>query len=55
MISHLILFYLVYLYDIKFNVGADVVTQVATKRINWSSYHIDSKKDNIGTLLRHMM
>jgi hypothetical protein len=31
--------------------GADVVTQVATKRINWSSYHIDSKKDNIGAPL----
>jgi DNA topoisomerase VI subunit B len=31
-----------------FETGADVVTQVATKRINWSSYHIDSKKDNVG-------
>lgn len=31
-----------------FEAGADVVTQVATKRINWSSYHIDPKKDNIG-------
>ena len=25
-----------------------MVTQVATKRINWASYHIDAKKDNIG-------
>jgi len=24
------------------------VTQVATKRINWSSYHIDPKRDNVG-------
>jgi DNA topoisomerase VI subunit B len=31
-----------------FEAGADVVTQVATKRINWSSYHIDPRKDNIG-------
>lgn len=31
-----------------FEAGADVVTQVATKKINWSSYHIDPKKDNIG-------
>ena len=27
-----------------------MVTQVATKRINWASYHIDAKKDNIGEL-----
>jgi hypothetical protein len=31
-----------------FEAGADVVTQVATKRINWASYHMDSKKDAIG-------
>ena len=31
-----------------FEAGADVVTQVATKRINWTSYHIDPKKDSIG-------
>lgn len=31
-----------------FEAGADVVTQVATKKINWNSYHIDPKKDNIG-------
>ena len=31
-----------------FEAGADVVTQVASKRINWNSYHIDPKKDNIG-------
>jgi len=31
-----------------FEAGADVVTQVANKRINWSSYHIDPKKDSIG-------
>ena len=31
-----------------FEAGADVVTQVANKRINWSSYHIDPRKDNIG-------
>jgi DNA topoisomerase-6 subunit B len=31
-----------------FETGADVVTQVSSKRINWSSYHIDPKKDNIG-------
>jgi DNA topoisomerase-6 subunit B len=31
-----------------FEIGADVVTQVATKRINWNSYHIDAKRDNIG-------
>lgn len=31
-----------------FETGADVVTQVATKKINWSSYLIDSKKDSIG-------
>ena len=27
-----------------FETGADVVTQVATKKINWNSYHIDVKK-----------
>lgn len=31
-----------------FEAGADVVTQVANKRINWSSYHIDPKKESIG-------
>ena len=31
-----------------FEAGADVVTQAANKRINWSSYHIDPKKDSIG-------
>ena len=31
-----------------FETGADVVTQVATKKINWSSYHIDMKRDNVG-------
>ena len=31
-----------------FETGADVVTQVATKRIKWSSYLIDPKKDAIG-------
>ena len=31
-----------------FETGADVVTQVAQKRIAWSSYHIDPKKDNVG-------
>ena len=35
-----------------FETGADVVTQVSTKRINWSSYHLDAKKDNIGTNVR---
>ena len=34
-----------------FETGADVVTQVATKRINWSSYHIDPKKDNVGVFV----
>ena len=31
-----------------FEAGADVVTQTATKRINWGTYHIDPKKDSIG-------
>ena len=31
-----------------FEVGADVVTRVATSKINWSQYHIDQKKDNVG-------
>ena len=31
-----------------FETGADVVTQVAQKRIAWSTYHIDPKKDNVG-------
>jgi hypothetical protein len=31
-----------------FETGADVVTQVATKRIKWNLYHIDPKKDAIG-------
>ena len=31
-----------------FESGADVITQVATKRINWSSYLIDQKKESIG-------
>ena len=31
-----------------FETGADVVTQVANKRINWSSYHLDPRKDNVG-------
>ena len=34
-----------------FETGADVVTQVATKRINWSSYHIDPKRDNVGVFV----
>lgn len=31
-----------------FEVGADVVTVVATKNINWSSYHINKDSDHIG-------
>jgi DNA topoisomerase-6 subunit B len=31
-----------------FETGADVVTQVATKRIKWSTYLIDPKKDSVG-------
>ena len=31
-----------------FEAGADVVTQVANKRISWGTYHIDPKKDSIG-------
>jgi len=31
-----------------FEVGADVVTQVATKSINWSSYHINPNTDRVG-------
>lgn len=34
-----------------FEVGADVVTQVATKRINWSSYHIKQDSDRIGVFV----
>mmetsp|Transcript_14145 Transcript_14145/g.21163 ORF Transcript_14145/g.21163 Transcript_14145/m.21163 type:complete len:411 (+) Transcript_14145:1065-2297(+) len=31
-----------------FEPGADVVTQVATRRINWGSYLMDPKRDSIG-------
>lgn len=31
-----------------FETGADVVTQVATKRIKWGTYLIDPKKDSVG-------
>ena len=31
-----------------FETGADVVTRVATTKINWSSYHIDMNKDAVG-------
>lgn len=31
-----------------FETGADVVTQVATKRIKWATYLIDPKKDSVG-------
>jgi DNA topoisomerase-6 subunit B len=34
-----------------FETGADVVTQVSSRRINWSSYHMDAKKDNIGIFI----
>jgi DNA topoisomerase VI subunit B len=34
-----------------FETGADVVTQVSTKRINWTNYHIDPRKDNIGVFI----
>ena len=34
-----------------FEGGADVVTQVATKKINWSLYHMDPKKDCIGVFV----
>jgi DNA topoisomerase VI B subunit len=34
-----------------FEVGADVVTQVATKRINWSNYHIKQDSDRIGVFV----
>jgi len=31
-----------------FEVGADVVTQVATKSINWGTYHINPNTDRVG-------
>ena len=31
-----------------FETGADVVTRVATSKINWSSYHIDVNRDAVG-------
>jgi len=31
-----------------FETGADVATQVATKKIAWGNYHIDLKRDNVG-------
>tara|TARA_A100001015_G_scaffold283202_2_gene348291 strand:- start:239 stop:1771 length:1533 start_codon:yes stop_codon:yes gene_type:complete len=31
-----------------FETGADVVTRVATTKINWSSYHIDMNRDAVG-------
>jgi len=34
-----------------FETGADVVTQVSSKRVNWNSYHIDQKRDNIGVFV----
>ncbi len=34
-----------------FEVGADVVTQVATKRINWNSYHMKQDSDRIGVFV----
>lgn len=34
-----------------FETGADVVTQVANKRIRWTNYHIDPKKDSIGVFV----
>jgi len=34
-----------------FETGADVVTQVATKQVNWGSYLIDPKKDHIGVFI----
>ena len=34
-----------------FETGADVVTQVSSKRVNWNSYHIDQKKDNVGVFV----
>ncbi len=33
-----------------FETGADVVTQVATKKIKWENYLIDSKTDSTGTI-----
>lgn len=34
-----------------FEGGADVSTRVATKKINWSSYKIDQKRDRIGVFV----
>ena len=34
-----------------FETGADVVTQVSSKRVNWNNYHIDQKRDNIGVFV----
>lgn len=34
-----------------FETGADMVTQVATKKINWNSYLIDAKKESIGVFV----
>ncbi|CAM9435248.1 unnamed protein product, partial [Scytosiphon promiscuus] len=34
-----------------FEAGSDVVTRVATKRINWSSYKVDHKRDKIGVFV----
>lgn len=31
--------------------GNDVVTQVANKKINWSNYKIDPKRDRIGVFV----
>eukprot|EP00904_Undaria_pinnatifida_P002598 jgi/Undpi1/12339/HiC_scaffold_5.g02015.m1 len=34
-----------------FEAGSDVVTRVASKRINWSSYKVDHKRDKIGVFV----
>lgn len=34
-----------------FETGADVVTQVCSKKISWSLYHIDIKKDCVGVFV----
>jgi hypothetical protein len=34
-----------------FEVGADVVTQVATKNMPWSTYHINDKTDRVGVFV----
>ncbi|CAM9660593.1 unnamed protein product, partial [Ectocarpus sp. 13 AM-2016] len=34
-----------------FEAGSDVVTRVAMKRINWSSYKVDHKRDKIGVFV----